>query len=91
MSWIWVCVPYDFVCGVSDCSVSVVFLRVVAGCGVTFIEGSCLSCSSVRLFGYFDGLLGFVLPILFGNYLINYSIASFGGGFGIVTCRGKRK
>jgi hypothetical protein len=26
-----------------------------------------LSCSSMRLFGDFDGLLGFVLPILFGN------------------------
>jgi hypothetical protein len=27
----------------------------------------CLSCSSIRLFGDFDGLLGFCLPILFGN------------------------
>jgi hypothetical protein len=67
MSWMWVFARYDFVCGVSDCSVSVVFLRAVAGYGVTFIEGSCLSCSSMRLFGDFDGLLGFVLPILFGN------------------------
>jgi hypothetical protein len=67
MSLIWVFVRYDFVCGVSDCSVSVVLLRAVAGCGVTFIEGSCLSCSYMHLFGDFDGLLGFVLPILFGN------------------------
>jgi hypothetical protein len=61
------CARYGFVCGFYDCYVSVVFLRAVAGCGVMFIEGSCLSCSSVRLFGDFDGLLGFVLPILFGN------------------------
>jgi hypothetical protein len=67
MSLIWVFVRYDFVSGVSDCSVSVVSLRAVAGCGVTFIEGSCSSSSSMRLFGDFDGLLGFVLPILFGN------------------------
>jgi hypothetical protein len=67
MSWIGVCAQYDFVGGVSDCSVSVVFLRVIAGCGVMCIEGSCLSCSSMRLFGDFDGLLGFVLPILFGD------------------------
>jgi hypothetical protein len=62
-----VCARYDFVCGVSECSVSVVFLHAVAGCGVTFIERSCLSCSSMRLFGDFDVLLGFVIPILFGN------------------------
>jgi hypothetical protein len=67
MSCIWVCARYDFVCGVSDCYVSVVFVRAVAGCGVTFIERSCFSCSSMRLFGDFDGLLGFVLPLLFGN------------------------
>jgi hypothetical protein len=67
MSLIWLFVRYDFVCGVSDCSVSGVFLRDVASCGVTFIEGYCVSCSSMRLFGDFDGLLGFVLPILFGN------------------------
>jgi hypothetical protein len=67
MSLIWVFVRYDFVSGVSDCSVSVVSLRAFAGCGVMFIEGSCSSSSSMRLFGDFDGLLGFVLPILFGN------------------------
>jgi hypothetical protein len=67
MSWTGVCARYDFVCGFSDCSVSVVFLRAVAGCGVMFIKGSCLSCSYVHLFGDFDGLLGFVLTILFGN------------------------
>jgi hypothetical protein len=67
MSLIWVFVRYDFVPGVSDCSVSVVYFRAVAGCGVTFIEGSCSSSFYMRLFGDFDGLLGFVLPILFGN------------------------
>jgi hypothetical protein len=67
MSWTGVCARYDFVWGFSECSVSVVFLRAVAGCGVMFIEGSFLSCSSMRLFGDFDGLLGFCLPILFGN------------------------
>jgi hypothetical protein len=67
MSCTGVCKRYDFVCGFSDCSVSVVFLRAVAGCGVMFIEGFCLSCYSLRLLGDFDGLLGFSLPILFGN------------------------
>jgi hypothetical protein len=65
------CVRYGFVWGFSDCSkVSVVLLRVVAGCGVMFVEGSllgCLSFSSIHLFGAFNGLLGFCLPILFGN------------------------
>jgi hypothetical protein len=64
MSWTGVCARYDFVWGFSDCSVSVVFLSAVAGCGVMFIEGSCYS---MRLFGDFNGLLGFCLPILFGN------------------------
>jgi hypothetical protein len=67
MSWTGVCARYGFVWGFSACSVYVVFLRDVAGCGVMFVEGSCLSCSSMRLFGDFDGLLGFCLPILFGN------------------------
>jgi hypothetical protein len=66
-----VCARYGFVWGFSDCSmVSVVFLRAVAGCGVMFVEGSllgCLSCSSICLFGDLDGLLGFCLPVLFGN------------------------
>jgi hypothetical protein len=66
MSLICVFVRYDFISRVSDCSVSVVSLRAVAGCGVTFIEGSCSSSSAMRLFGDFYGLLGFVLPILFG-------------------------
>jgi hypothetical protein len=67
MSLTWVFVRYDFISGVSDCSVYVLSLRAVAGCGVTFMEGSCSLSSSMRLFGDFDGLLGFVLPILFGN------------------------
>jgi hypothetical protein len=66
-----VCAQYGFVLGFYDFSmVSVIFLRAVADCGVMFVEGSflgCLSCSSIRLFGDFDGLLGFCLPILFGN------------------------
>jgi hypothetical protein len=62
-----VCARYGLVWVFSDCSVSVVFLRAVAGCGVRFVEGSCLSCSSIGLFGDFDGLLSFCLPILFGN------------------------
>jgi hypothetical protein len=67
MSWMGGCARYGFVWGFSDCYVSVVFLRAVAGCGVMFVEGSCLSCSSIRLFGDFDGVLGFCLPILFDN------------------------
>jgi hypothetical protein len=59
---IWVFVQYDFVSGVSDCSVSVESLRAVIGYGVTFIEGSCSSSSSMRLFGDFDGLLGLFFP-----------------------------
>jgi hypothetical protein len=50
--------------------VSVVLLRAVVDCGLIFVEGSFLgylSCSSIHLFGDFDGLLGFCLPILFGN------------------------
>jgi hypothetical protein len=66
-----VCARYGFVWGFYDCSkVSVVFLRAVAGSGVMFVVGSllgCLSCSSISLFGDFDGLLGFCLPMLFGN------------------------
>jgi hypothetical protein len=62
MSLSWVFIRYDFISGVSDCYVSVVSLRAVTGCGVTFIEGSCSSSSSMRLFGDFDGLLGFFFP-----------------------------
>jgi hypothetical protein len=55
-------VQYGFVCGFSDYSmVSVVFLRAVADWGVIFAKGSVLgrlSCSSIRLFGDFDFLLG---------------------------------
>jgi hypothetical protein len=64
-------VRYGFVWGFSDCSMgSVVFLRAVADWGVIFVKGSVLGCfswSSIRLFGDFDVLLGFCLPILFGN------------------------
>jgi hypothetical protein len=67
MSLIWVFVRYDFVSGVFDCLVSVVSLRDVAGCGVTFVERSCSSSSSMRLFGDFDVCLGFVLHILIDN------------------------
>jgi hypothetical protein len=59
----WMGVRYGFVWGFSYCSmVSVVLLRAVADWGVIFVEGSllgCLYCSSIRLFGDFDVLLGF--------------------------------
>jgi hypothetical protein len=64
-------VQYGFVWGFSDCSmVSVAFLRAVADWGVIVVKGlvlGCLSCSSICLFGDFNVLLGFCLPILFGN------------------------